>query len=221
VRVVQGASLHVNPSPQSSPLCEGERRILSRPRMNISAVLLAGGESRRMGRDKATILFRGEPLWRIQLDLLRMLNPKEIFVSARTDPVWRPADAHFVSDIPPSRGPLSGLAASLDRMCGTHLLALAVDMPLMSEKYLRHLCDKIEPHVGVVPRIHGRAEPLAAIYPREAATEFQGALAGTDFSLQTVTRRLVESGKLREVAITEQEQSLFQNVNQPADLQSA
>jgi molybdopterin-guanine dinucleotide biosynthesis protein A len=188
--------------------------------MNISAALLAGGESRRMGRDKAAILFRGKALWQIQLDLLRTLNPEEIYVSARTDPVWRPADIGFVSDIPPSRGPLSGLAASLDRICGTHLLALAVDMPLMSEKYLRHLCDKIEPHVGVVPRIYGRAEPLAAIYPREAATEFQGALAGTDFSLQTVTRLLVESGKLREVAITEQEQSLFLNANQLSDLQS-
>ena len=206
-------------SPQSSPLCGGERRILSPAGMNISAALLAGGESRRMGRDKATILFRGKALWQIQLDLLRTLNPKEIFVSARTDPVWRPADVDFVSDIPPSRGPLSGLAASLDRMCGTHLLALAVDMPLMSEKYLRHLCDKIEPYVGVVPRIYGRAEPLAAIYPREAATEFQGALAGADFSLQTVTRRLVESGKLREMPITEQEQSLFLNVNQLSDLQ--
>jgi len=190
------------------------------PLANLSAVLLAGGKSRRMGRDKATILFRGKPLWQIQLDLLRTLNPKEIFVSARTNPVWRPADANFVPDILPSRGPLSGLAASLDRMCGTHLLALAVDMPLISEKYLRHLCDKIEPYVGVVPRIHGRAEPLAAIYPQEAATEFQGALAGADFSLQTVTRRLVESGKLREVAITEQEQSLFLNVNQLSDLQS-
>jgi hypothetical protein len=61
---------------------------------------------------------------------------------------------------------------------------------------------------------------LAAIYPREAATEFQGALAGTDFSLQTVTRLLVESGKLREMAITEREQSLFLNVNQLSDLQS-
>jgi molybdenum cofactor guanylyltransferase len=221
VRVTSQRHRDEDPSPQSSPLCEGERRILSPAGMNISAVLLAGGESRRMGRDKATILFRGRPLWQIQLDLLRTLNTKEIFVSARTDPVWRPADAHFVSDIPPSRGPLSGLAASLNRMCGTHLLALAVDMPLMSEKYLRHLCDKIEPHVGVVPRIHGRAEPLAAIYPREAAIEFQGALAGADFSLQTVTRRLVESKKLREMPITEKEQSHFLNVNEPADLQSA
>jgi molybdopterin-guanine dinucleotide biosynthesis protein A len=189
--------------------------------MNISAVLLAGGESRRMGRDKATILFRGKPLWQIQLDLLRTVNPKEIFVSARTDPVWRPDDVQLVTDDPPSRGPLSGLAASLARMRSAYLLALAIDMPFMSESYLRHLCHQIEACVGVVPKIDNRAEPLAAIYPREAATEFQGALAGTDFSLQTVTRLLVESGKLREVAITEQEQSLFLNVNQPADLQSA
>jgi molybdopterin-guanine dinucleotide biosynthesis protein A len=220
VRVTSERHRDEAPSPQSSLLCGGERRTLSPAGMNISAALLAGGESRRMGRGKATILFRGKPLWQLQLDLLRTLNPKEIFVSARTDPVWRPADVDFVSDIPPSRGPLSGLAASLDRMCGTHLLALAVDMPLMSEKYLRHLCDKIEPYVGVVPRIYGRAEPLAAIYPREAATEFQGALAGPDFSLQTVTRLLVESGKLHEVAITEQEQNLFLNVNQLSDLQS-
>jgi len=217
VRVTSHCHRNEDLSPQSSPLCGGESRILSPAGMNISAALLAGGESRRMGRDKATILFRGKPLWQIQLDLLRTLNPKEIFVSARTDPVWRPADAHFVSDIPPSRGPLSGLAASLDRMCGTHLLALAVDMPLMSGKYLRHLCDKIEPYVGVVPRIHGCAEPLAAIYPREAAIEFQGALAGPDFSLQTVTRLLVESGKLREISITGEERKLFLNVNELAD----
>src|SRR5690349_1598792 len=99
--------------------------------MNISAVLLAGGESRRMGKDKATILFRGKPLWQIQLELLRKLNPSKILVSARTDPSWRPGDVQFVADVPPSRGPLSGLAASLAGLRTTHLLALAIDMPFM------------------------------------------------------------------------------------------
>src|SRR5216110_1599366 len=171
--------------------------------MNISAVLLAGGESRRMGRDKATLLFHGKPLWQIQLELLRRLKPAEILVSARTDPSWRPADVQFVADDLPSRGPLSGIAASLAQVHTAHLLALAMDMPFMSESYLHYLCDQIEPGTGVVPTIDGRAEPLAAIYPREADNDFRTALAGTDFSVQSIVRRLVESGKLKEVRVKE------------------
>ncbi len=186
--------------------------------MNISAVLLAGGESRRMGKDKATILLCGKPLWQIQLELLRKLEPAELFVSARTDPSWRPDDVQFVADNPPSSGPLSGIAASLAQMHTAHLLALAIDMPFMSENYLRYLCDQIEPGVGVLPKIDSRAESLAAIYPREADTDFRGALAGTDFSLQSVVRRLVESGKLREVRVKEHETKLFLNVNELSDM---
>src|SRR5207248_8649239 len=68
----------VNPSPQSSPPQE-ERR--SGRAIEISAVLLAGGESRRMGKDKAMLPFGGKPLWQIQLELLGKLEPVEIFVS--------------------------------------------------------------------------------------------------------------------------------------------
>jgi molybdenum cofactor guanylyltransferase len=188
--------------------------------MNISAVLLAGGESRRMGKDKATLLFCGRPLWQIQLETLRKLELEEIFVSARTDPIWRPADAQFVSDVHPSRGPLSGLAAALTRMRSSHLLALAIDMPFISESYLRRLCDQIEPACGVLPKIANRAEPLAAIYPREANVDFHIALAGPDFSLQALTSRLVGAGKLRPVVVSEEAREFFVNVNQPADLQS-
>jgi len=187
--------------------------------MNITAVLLAGGESRRMGRDKATLLFHGKPLWQIQLGLLRRLKPAEILVSARTDPSWRPADVQFVADDLPSRGPLSGIAASLAQVHTAHLLALAMDMPFMSESYLHYLCDQIEPGTGVVPTIDGRAEPLAAIYPREADNDFRTALAGTDFSVQSVVRRLVESGKLQEVRVKEHEMKLFLNLNELSDLE--
>jgi molybdopterin-guanine dinucleotide biosynthesis protein A len=186
--------------------------------MKISAVLLAGGESRRMGKDKATFLLYGKPLWQIQLELLRKLEPTEILVSARTDPVWRPADAQFVADDPPSCGPLSGLAASLAKMCTKHLLALAIDMPFMTEKYLTFLCSQIEPRRGVIAKIEDRFEPLAAIYPQEALANVQSALSGEDFSLQTVTSRLVAAGKLEVMLVTSQERKLFLNVNEPTDL---
>jgi molybdenum cofactor guanylyltransferase len=186
--------------------------------MNVSAVLLAGGESRRMGRDKATVLFRGKPLWQIQLETLRSLRPAEIFVSARTDPLWRPADVPLIADIPPSCGPLSGLAASLAKIHTAHLLALAIDLPFMTENYLHSICDAIEPSRGVVARIENRAEPLAAIYPREAEIDLRTALAGMDFSLQNIVRQLVTSGKLLEISVTQQERPLFRNVNNLSDV---
>jgi molybdopterin-guanine dinucleotide biosynthesis protein A len=189
--------------------------------MNISAVLLAGGESRRMGKDKATLLFRGKSLWQIQLELLRKLEPAEIFVSARTEPAWRPPDVHFVADEPPSRGPLSGLAAALARMHAEHMLVLAIDMPFMTEKYLRFLCGQIEPGRGVLPTMDNRAEPLAAIYPQEALANVQSALSGRDFSLQTVTDRLAAAGKLQVMPVSSQERKLFLNLNELADLRSS
>jgi molybdopterin-guanine dinucleotide biosynthesis protein A len=187
-------------------------------RGDLTAVLLAGGESRRMGRDKATFPFRGKPLWQIQLETLRRLRPAEIFLSARTDPSWRPADVQFIKDVPPSRGPLSGIAASLVKIRTVHLLALAIDMPFMTENYLRSIYDAIEPGRGVIAKINNRAEPLAAAYPREAEIDFRTALAGTDFSLQNIVRQLVTSGKLREISVTKEERRLFRNVNNMADV---
>ena len=187
--------------------------------MNISAVLLAGGESRRMGKDKATLLYRGKPLWQIQFELLRKLEPTEIFISARADPVWRPADVQFVADDPPSRGPLSGLAAALAQTHSNHLLAVAIDMPFITEKYLRFLCSQIEPGRGVIAKIDDRLEPLAAIYPQKVLANFQSALSGMDFSLQTLTGNLAAAGKLHVTPVTSpDERKLFRNLNEPADL---
>lgn len=186
--------------------------------MNVSAVLLAGGESRRMGEDKATLLFRGEPLWQVQLDLLRKLEPAEILISARIDPVWRPNEYEFVPDDPPSRGPLSGLTVTLARMRTKHLLALAIDMPFMNERYLRSLCEWIEPGCGVLPKIDNRAEPLAAIYPAEARMDFTMALIGTNFSLQQLTARLADAARMRVVPVKDADVELFRNLNEPGDL---
>jgi molybdopterin-guanine dinucleotide biosynthesis protein A len=122
-----------------------------------------------------------------------------------------------VPDDQPSRGPLSGIAAALSRSRG-HLLALAIDMPFMTESYLRSLCEKVERGVGVVPLIEDRAEPLAAIYPREAQDDVANALFGNDFSLQSVVAKLVAAGKLQPIQVSEEEKALFRNLNEPGDL---
>jgi molybdenum cofactor guanylyltransferase len=186
--------------------------------MTLTAILLAGGESHRMGRDKATIEIDGEPLWQRQLRILRDLEPEKIFVSVRTKPSWMPDDAGLFFDDPPSRGPLSGLAKALVAMRTTHLVALAVDMPFMTSEKLRDLSNQARPGCGVVPIIGNRAEPLAAVYPSEASANFGAVLAGSDFSLQGLVRTLALAGKVHLWPVSEKDEALFRSVNKPEDI---
>src|ERR1700730_14589095 len=185
--------------------------------MTISAVLLAGGKSRRMGQDKATMLFRGAPLWQTQLELLRRLKLDNIFISAASDSSWRPVDFDFVSDKQPSCGPLSGIAAAFRQLESDYLLTLAIDVPFMTDVYLRSLCARIENGRGVVPMIENRAEPLVAIYPSDAEVEFTSVLSGNDFSLQPIVRKLITLGKLQPIQVSTEERALFRNLNEPQD----
>jgi molybdopterin-guanine dinucleotide biosynthesis protein A len=185
--------------------------------ITLTAVLLTGGESRRMGRDKATIEFEGQPLWKRQLDVLRAVGSEKIFVSARTKPSWLSEDVELLLDDQPSRGPLSGLTKALAAMRTTHLLALAVDMPFMTSEQLNVLCGLACEGRGVVPVIGERTEPLAAVYPAEAAADFADALSGTDFSLQRVIRKLAADGKVTLHAVPVENANFYRSVNEPDD----
>ena len=186
--------------------------------MKLTAVLLVGGESLRMGREKATLLFEGRPLWQRQIECLRALRPETILISARTTPSWLPPDAEIVLDQPPSCGPLSGIAAALARTRTSHLVVLAVDMPFVTVPLMRRLHGRAARGRGVVP-VHGeRAEPLAAIYPSRASDAFAGALVGENWSMQTLARRLAAAGRVEFVAIPEEEIGCYRSLNEPGDL---
>jgi molybdenum cofactor guanylyltransferase len=186
--------------------------------MTLSAVLLAGGESRRMGIDKAQLIFEGEPLWQRQLRLLRQINAESIFVSAKREPAWLPADVKRLRDEAHSRGPISGISAALARTTTTHILVLAVDMPFIGLDDLLPLLDCTRPGLGVVPVATGLLQPLAAVYSREASSEFSLALSGTDSSVQLVVRRLAQQEMVRFVDVANEYANHFRSLNTPADL---
>jgi molybdopterin-guanine dinucleotide biosynthesis protein A len=187
--------------------------------MRLAGVLLAGGESRRMGRDKATLALDGVPLWRRQLDLLRGIAA-EVYVSARRAPGWLPAEAGFVADPAPARGPLGGVAATLAAMRGTHLLALPVDMPAMSEEHLERLWRTAEPGCGAVAGVGDFVEPLPAIYPVEALAFATELLTGEDVSLGGLALALLAAGRMKKQTISPADARLYENCNSPADWQT-
>ena len=162
--------------------------------ITFTAVLLAGGASRRMGTDKAMLMIEGESLWARQLRVLREARPEGVVVSARGRPGWCPAEMEVKLDGELSRGPLSGVAAALGGMRTSHLLVLAVDLPRMTGEHLRKICERARPGEGVVPVRDERFEPLCAVYPKEAAEFAADAVKGDDVSLRAFVRRLRSEG---------------------------
>jgi len=189
--------------------------------MTLTAMLMVGGESRRMGTDKAALVFNGEKLWERQLRLLKSLEPQTLWISARALPAWCPDDVETILDASPSCGPLSGIAAGLSNIHTSHLLVLAADMPRMSLEHLNKLTNLAQPGCGVVPVKNDLFEPLCAIYPYEATTTAIKALACADTSLQRFIQALRATGLVRTHLLSKFEFPLYQNLNTPDDLATA
>jgi molybdopterin-guanine dinucleotide biosynthesis protein A len=186
--------------------------------LTLTTVLLTGGESRRMGTDKATLIYEGQPLWCRQLDRLRALQPETILISARTKPAWCPPDAGAALDEPPSRGPLSGLAAALKDLHTTHLLVLAVDLPQMTAAHLQSLWAQARPGRGVIPQNGDYFEPLCAVYPVESLALAAQSLAAGQLALQALAKTLIREQLMQAHPLKADERQFYHNGNTPDDL---
>jgi molybdopterin-guanine dinucleotide biosynthesis protein A len=181
--------------------------------MRCSAVLLAGGKSTRMGRDKALLEIDGEPLWRRQLATLRRLAPEQLMVSGPSR-----GEGETVADQIPNAGPLAGISAALLKCTAPLLVVLAVDLPAMTTDFLQTLVTACREGIGVVPQRAEFFEPLAAIYPKACAALAEDALARSKFALQDFVRELVAQKMITAREICGAEESLFANLNTPLDL---
>lgn len=135
---------------------------------NFSAVILAGGQSRRMGRDKAWLPLDGQSLLARQLELIRQLAPAEIFVSGRADTDYCALGCRVLTDRFANVGPLAGVERALEATTTPLLLVLAVDLPDLTVDFLRRLAVGCVGEAGVVLRHAGHLEPLVAFYPKAA-----------------------------------------------------
>jgi molybdenum cofactor guanylyltransferase len=152
-------------------------------------VVLAGGESRRMGRDKALVEVDGEPLWKRQVRVLLGAGAGRVVLVRRgdQDPIDYP-DCRF--DVFRDCGPLAGIHAALG-VGGDPLVAvLAVDMPGIDAAWFEWLLRSCGSGVGAVAGQAGLLEPLAALYPAGALAEVASRLARRELSVQALAHAL-------------------------------
>jgi molybdenum cofactor guanylyltransferase len=135
-------------------------------RLPVSAIIQAGGQSRRMGRDKALIDYQGRPIIAHVIDTLRALTDDLVVISNRAD-LYSSFGARVVPDYDPPCGPLGGIAAGLRAMTAEVAIVVACDMPFLNVNLLRWLIDLADGYDVVVPQSGAEYEPLHGIYRRD------------------------------------------------------
>lgn len=187
-------------------------------RMKFSAVILAGGKSTRMGRDKAWLPLDGQPLLAKQIAVVRKLHPAELFISGRADTDYSSLGYPVLKDEFADAGPLAGIAAGLQAAAAPLVLVLAVDMPEMTSATLRDLVGRCGEGTGVVPRVGHRLEPLAAFYPTAAAPLALDLLRRQLRAVRTFAERCKKAGLVAVHEVAEADWKCFANWNAPDDL---
>lgn len=199
----------------------------------MNAFILAGGQSSRMGRDKALLELGGHPLIEHALGKLRALGFSPRIVGVRSDLA---AFAIVVPDNFPHTGPLGGIEAALAASNTEQNLFLPVDLPWLPVEFLRWLIERAENTnaLATVPRLQGRPQPLCAVYSKALLPYAQSALAADDAKVMRAVEHAAKLTGLRIdtfdvepiAAAQAWEQPLplhrwFENINTPADFEKA
>ncbi len=134
---------------------------------SISGIVLAGGQSRRLGRDKSLLEVEGQSLLVRTVQALSVLSDDLLVVTndpARYQSMGLPA--RLVADEEPGRGSLMGILSGLRTARYPYALVVACDMPFLSLPLLHYMVTLVEGQDVVIPRLGEMLEPLHAIYGR-------------------------------------------------------
>ena len=193
----------------------------------ITVVILAGGLSRRMGRDKAVEPFGGEPLIRrVIRRASNAVGAAEVVVvvasQERADALPLEASHRTAVDVFPDCGSLGGIYTGLDAARTDWVLVTACDMPFLSAPLLAYMAGLRDGVDAVVPEIDGRPEPTHAFYSRDCRSAIEKKLRAGELKIsgffEDVTVRWVPESEVRQF---DPEMLSFFNINRPEDLARA
>ncbi len=193
-----------------------------------TGVILTGGASRRMGRDKLLLEVGGVPLLRRVHDALSVRCDEILLAGARGHPQLRGAlleEIRRVSDLrPDGEGPLAGIEAGLRAACNPAVFVAAGDMPFVEPRLVEHLLDLVAGggSQAAVP-YHGGLHPLCAAYSRAALPLARSGLDGGTRAVKDFLDMLdgVEYVGGEELERFGDPELMLMNVNTPDDLERA
>ena len=182
---------------------------------SATAVILAGGKSSRMGRDKALLPYRGKNLIDAPIAILSAIF-SNVILSVREPDHYSAYVLPKIADHYPDIGPMGGILSVLESGY-QRIFCVACDMPYLNERLITHLCS-YENYDAVIPTWNGRAESLHALYTGSLIPSFEEAVKSKRYKLTDVLASAnVRYVRNEEIQRFDSEGFSFKNVNTPPD----
>jgi molybdopterin-guanine dinucleotide biosynthesis protein A len=187
----------------------------------LTISIQAGGQSKRMGRDKALLPLAGKPMIEHILERIEGLGD-EILITTNDPTEFAYLNIRLERDLNPGRGSLAGLHTALNVSRFSHTLVLACDMPFVNRSLLEYMIELIPQADVIVPQCRRHFEPMHAIYSQACLPHIEAALRTGDTRVisfyDQVRIRIVNESEL--ARLDPQGMSFF-NINTPEDLDRA
>lgn len=181
-----------------------------------SAIILAGGASRRMGTDKALLTLDGKTLLARVVAVMARVAGEILVVGA--PPRHVPEGVRYMPDDLPGSGPLGGILTGLRRARQQYAVVAACDMPFLQPALLRFLLGSAPGYEAVIPRFQGRAHPTLGVYSRETIEVIERRLAQGERSivgmLESIHVRWLDEASILRI---DPSGKSFRNVNTPSE----
>ncbi len=210
VGYLRGESLEVYSHPQHLQLSVSSQRI-----SGISGVILAGGESQRMGSDKSLLPIQGARfIDHIYARLSSLFD--EVLIVTNSPELYQDLPCRKVPDIYLKQGALAGIHAGLSQAQHPRAFVVGCDMPFVSEKMVRKICSHAKQGDLILPLSSKGHEPLHALYEKSCLPAMEQVLdAGHKRIMKFFSQvRVVEISAAELLSLDPQEKS-FCNVNTP------
>jgi molybdopterin-guanine dinucleotide biosynthesis protein A len=186
----------------------------------VTALVLCGGKSRRMGRPKAFLPFEGTTMVNHVLNQVRDLFA-EVFIVANEPDNYEDLGVDVVKDILPYRGPLGGILSGLLVAKHEYTFVIACDMPFVDKRLIREMTSARHGNDVVVLTHEMGVEPLLALYSKNCIKPLEESLFAGNLSLQEFLSGLKAQSFEYDSNSQGEDLPAFFNINTPQDYSRA
>lgn len=190
-------------------------------KLPITGALLVGGESKRMGENKAFLKIGETMLCERSLEVLNNVC-QEVIISSRQSEPYEMFGYPIIVDKIKGKGPLGGLYSILAEVKHEYVFVVACDMPLLCEEGIRSLYGEVEDFDTLVPKALGRLHPLHAFYHKRILPLVEESVLNEKLRITEILNqcrsKIIQIDKNSEIKahMTVKEENLM-NVNTPED----